>query len=104
MKGACPHFKIIGLVQDAALVYPVLMQCENEILEGHEQSSRRNSGLGSRARGVEMNGKANRNLQRLSRHNPSRIKELQHDFSIETTGREGAESLSVSTQILQIDS
>src|SRR5262249_6074869 len=61
MKGARPHFKIIGLVQDTALLGPVLMQCENEILEGHEQSSRRNSGLSSRARGVEMNGKANRN-------------------------------------------
>jgi hypothetical protein len=34
-----------------------------------------------------MNEKANRNLQRLSRHNPSRIKELQHEFCIELTGR-----------------
>jgi len=51
-----------------------------------------------------MNGKANRNLQRLSRHNPSRIKELQHEFSIEMTGREGSEPLSNSTQILQMGS
>ena len=86
MKGACPHFQIIGLVQDAALVYPVLMQCENEILEGHEQSSRRYGGLSFRARRVEMNGKVSRNLQSLSRHKPSRIKELQHNFSIEIAG------------------
>jgi hypothetical protein len=51
-----------------------------------------------------MNEKANRNLQRLSRHNPSRIKELRHVFPIEMTGREGSEPLSDSTQILWIDS
>jgi hypothetical protein len=37
MKGACPHFQIIGLMNDAALLSPVVMQRENEILEGHEQ-------------------------------------------------------------------
>jgi hypothetical protein len=87
MKGACPHFQIIGLMNDAALVGPVVMQREYEILEGHEQSSRQYGGLSFRARRVEMNGKANRKLQSLSRHNPSRIKELQHVFSIEMTGR-----------------
>ena len=86
MKRTGPHFKIIRLVQNAALLGPVLMQCENKILEGHEQSSRRYGGLSSRARCVEMNGNANRNLQRLSRHKPSRIKELQHNFSIEMAG------------------
>ena len=69
------------------MLSPVLMQRENEILEGHEQSSRQYGGLSFRARRVEMNGKANRKLQSLSRHNPSRIKELQHDFRIEMTGR-----------------
>jgi hypothetical protein len=70
------------LMNDTALLGPVVMQRENEVLEGHEQSSRRYGGLNSRARRLEMNGKANRNLQRLSRHNPSRIKELQHVVSV----------------------
>ena len=83
MKGACPHFQIIGLMDDTALLSPVLMQCENEILEGHEQSSRGYGGLIARARRVEMRGEANRNAQSLSRHNPSRIKELQHVVSTE---------------------
>ena len=86
------------------MLSPVLMQRENEILEGHEQSSRQYGGLSFRARRVEMNGKANRKLQSLSRHNPSRIKELQHVFSIEVMEREGSEPLSDSIQILWIDS
>ena len=81
MKGACPHFQIIGLMNDTALLGPVVMQRENEILEGHEQSSRCYGGLSSRARRIEMKGEINRNAQSLSRHNPSRIKELQHVFS-----------------------
>ena len=64
-------------MNDTALLGPVVMQCENEILEGHEQSSRGCGGLNSRDRYVEMNGEANRNAQDLSRNNPSRIKELQ---------------------------
>jgi hypothetical protein len=36
MKGAGPHFQIIGLMDNAALISPEMMQCENEILEGHE--------------------------------------------------------------------
>ena len=45
MKGASPHLQIIGLMNNAALISPVLMQRENEILEGHEQSSRCYEGL-----------------------------------------------------------
>ena len=78
MKGACPHLQIIGLMNDAALPGPVVMQRENEILEGHEQSRRGYGGLNSRARRVEMSEETNRNTQSLSRHNPSRIKELQY--------------------------
>jgi len=37
MKGTGPHLQIIGLMDDAALGGPVVMQRENEILEGHEQ-------------------------------------------------------------------
>jgi hypothetical protein len=37
MKGARPHLQIIGLMDDAALLGPVSMQREDEILEGHEQ-------------------------------------------------------------------
>ena len=83
MKGAGPHLQIIGLMDDAALVGPVVMQRENEILEGHEQSSRGCGGLNFRARDYEMTGENNRNIQRLSMHNPSRIKELQHVVSTE---------------------
>jgi hypothetical protein len=64
------------LMNDAALVSPVSMQGENEILEGHEQSSRCCGGLNSYASGVEMRGEANRNSQSLSRYNPSRINKL----------------------------
>ncbi len=83
MKGASPHFQIIGLMNDATLFCPVVMQREDEILEGHEQSRRREGGLNSRAGRGEMSGKTNRNAQSLSRHNPSRIKELQHVISAE---------------------
>ena len=83
MKGAGPHLQIIGLMDDAALVGPVVMQRENEILEGHEQSRRGCGGLNSRARRFEMTGENNRNAQNLSRRNPSRIKELQHVVSTE---------------------
>ena len=83
MKGAGPHLQIIGLMNDAALVGPVVMQREDEILEGHEQSSRCYGGLDSRTRCVEMSDKINRNAQSLSRRNPSRIKELQHVVSTE---------------------
>jgi hypothetical protein len=69
------------LMDDAALVGPVVMQRENEILEGHEQSSRCYGGLDSRTRCVEMSDKINRNAQNLSSRNPSRIKELQHVIS-----------------------
>jgi hypothetical protein len=70
------------LMDDAALASPVVMQRENEILEGHEQSSRCDEGLNSYARRVEMSREANRNMQSLSRHNPSRINKLQHIVSI----------------------
>jgi len=78
MKSAGPHFQIIGLMNHAALLGPEVMQREDEILESHEQFRRPDGGLHSRARRGEMSGKTNRNAQRLSRHNPSRIKELQH--------------------------
>jgi hypothetical protein len=48
------------LMNDAALLGPVMMQRENEILEGHEQSSRCYGGLNSCARRVEMSGEINR--------------------------------------------
>jgi hypothetical protein len=70
-------------MDDAALLGPVMMQRENEILEGHEQSSRGYGGLNSRARPVEMSGETSRNSRNLSRRNPSRIKELQHVASRE---------------------
>ena len=67
----------------AALLGPEVVQSEDEILEGHEQFRRPDGGLHSRARRGEMSGKTNRNAQRLSRHNPSRIKELQRVISAE---------------------
>jgi hypothetical protein len=36
MKGTRPHFQIIWLMNDTALLGPVAMQRENEVLEGHE--------------------------------------------------------------------
>ena len=76
-------------MNDAALLGPVVMQRENKILEGHEQSSRGCGGLNSRDRRVEMNGEANRNAQNLSRNNPSRIKELQRVAPMEMDGQWG---------------
>ena len=64
-------------MNDAALLGPVVMQRENDFLEGHEQSSRGCGGLNSRDKRLEMNRETNRNAQNLSRNNPSRIKELQ---------------------------
>jgi hypothetical protein len=37
MKRARSHFQVIGLMYDAALLSPVSMQREDEILEGHKQ-------------------------------------------------------------------
>ena len=104
MKGASPHFQIIGLMNDAALLGPVVMQRENEILEGHEQSSRCDGGLNSRGRHVEMSGEINRNVQSLSRHNPSRIKELQRVVSTEWMDVGDQSPMNYSAQIFQNDS
>jgi hypothetical protein len=104
MKGAGPHFQIIGLMNDTALLGPVVMQRENEILEGHEQSSRGYGGLDSRARRVEMSGETNRNAQSLSRHNPSRIKELQQVVSGEWMGVGDQSPMNNPAQIFQIGS
>lgn len=49
MKGAGPHFQIIGLMNHAALLGPEVVQREDEILEGHEQFRRPDGGLNSRA-------------------------------------------------------
>jgi hypothetical protein len=70
-------------MDDATLLSPIVMQCEDEILEGHEQSSGLDGGLKSSSAGfVEMKGEISRNAQNLSRCNPSRIKELQHIASL----------------------
>jgi hypothetical protein len=76
MKRAGPHLQIIGLMNNATLVCPVSMQCENEILEGHEQSSRCYEGLRSYVGRAETRRETIRNSQSLSRNNPSRINEL----------------------------
>jgi hypothetical protein len=62
------------------------MQGQNEVLEGHEESSRDYGGPNSRANRVEASGERNRNSQSLSRRNPSRIKELQHVVCAGTDG------------------
>ena len=103
MKGAGPHLQIIGLMDNAALVGPVVMQRENEILEGHEQSSRGCGGQNFRARRYEMTAENNRNIQRLSMHNPSRIKELQHVFSTVWMDVAGLSPVKYSAHIFQID-
>jgi len=86
------------------LLGPVVMQRENEILEGHEQSSRGYGGLNSRARRVEMSGETNRNAQSLSRNNPSRIKELQQVVSAEWMGVGDQSPMKYPAQIFQIGS
>jgi hypothetical protein len=35
MESACPHLEIIRLMNDAALLGPIMMQREDEILECH---------------------------------------------------------------------
>jgi hypothetical protein len=99
MKGARPHLQIIGLMDDAALLGPVVMQREDEILEGHEQSSRGCGGLNFLARHIEMSKETNRNTESLSRHNPSRINKLQHLVSTECMGVEEQIPLNHSAQI-----
>lgn len=41
MKGPSPHFEIIRLVNDAALIGPKTMEGKDQILEGHNESSTR---------------------------------------------------------------
>jgi hypothetical protein len=91
-------------MNDAALLGPVSMQRENEILEGHEQSSHGYGGLNSRARRIEMRREINRNAQSLSRNNPSRINELQQVVSAEWLGVGDQSPLNYPAQILQIGS
>ena len=51
-----------------------------------------------------MSEEINRNAQSLSRHNPSRIKELQHVVSTEWMGVWNQSAMNYSAQIFQIDS
>lgn len=89
MKGTSPHFQVTGLMNDTTLLSPISMQGQNEILEGHEQSSRGYGSQNSRANRVEMREERNRNSRTLSRRNPSRIKELQHVVSVEQMDHTG---------------
>lgn len=73
MKGAGPHLEIVGLMKNAALLGPVVMQRENEILVGHNRPCEVVKLL-SECPGVRE--EANRNVQKLSSNNPSMIKEL----------------------------
>jgi hypothetical protein len=58
MKGARPHFQIIGLVDNAALLCPKVMQRENEILEGHNRPYEVVEALGERPeRGKKLTGR-----------------------------------------------
>ena len=90
MKGAGPHLQIIGLMEDAALISPVVMQCENEILEGHNRPCEVVKALSQRPGARE---EANRNAWKLSSNNPSMIKELQRNSPLtlasELDGRMG---------------
>ena len=73
MKGASPHLQVIGLMKNAALLGPVVMQRENEILVGHNRPCEVVKLL-SECPGARE--EANRNVQKLSSNNPSMIKEL----------------------------
>jgi hypothetical protein len=92
------------LMNDTALLGPVVMQRENEILEDHEQSSRGYGGLNSRARRVEMSGETNRNAQSLSRNNPSRINKLHTRCLYRMYGCWDQSPMSYSAQVFQIHS
>lgn len=41
MKRPGPHFQVIRLVNDAALISPESVESKDQILEGHKQSSSR---------------------------------------------------------------
>ena len=57
MKRAGAHLHVIGLMDYAPMVGPELLQCEDEFLEGHEQSSRRSGSFDQQ----KMEFEANRN-------------------------------------------
>jgi hypothetical protein len=38
MEGPCPHFHVIGLQDDAALIAPIAMQGEDQVLEAEAHS------------------------------------------------------------------
>ena len=51
MKRPSPHFEIIRLMENTALISPELMEGKDQILEGHKQSSSRpgSYGMGRRS-------------------------------------------------------
>jgi hypothetical protein len=79
VEGACPHLKIIGLMNDAALLGPVVMQRKEEILEVHEQPCEVVKLMSYRPGARE---EANRNGWKLSSNNPSMIKELHQNSPV----------------------
>jgi|SRR5262252_2182646 len=80
MKRPSPHFEIIRLMENTALISPESMEGKDQILEGHNQSSSRpgSYGMGPMI-GQKMRCEANRNPRTLSSNNPSMINELYQD-------------------------
>ena len=80
MKRPSPHFEIIRLMENTALISPELMEGKDQILEGHNQSSSRPGQLWNGPMiDQKIRCEANRNPRTLSSNNPSMINELYQD-------------------------
>ena len=77
MEGPSPHFEVVWLLNNAALVSPETLEGKDQVLEGHKQSSTRpGSGGNGLALNQEMRCEANRIARGLSSNIPSVINGL----------------------------
>ncbi len=76
MKRAGPHFHIIRLMNDTAVISPEVMQCEDEVLKIHGRSNLNGANSRTVNPSNKMKGQANKNAFLLSSNVPSAINRL----------------------------
>lgn len=76
MKRAGPHFHIIGLMNDTAVIGPEVMKREDQVLKIHGRSNLNAANNRTGIPSNKMKGQANKNAFLLSSNVPSAINRL----------------------------
>jgi hypothetical protein len=76
MKRAGPHFHIVGLMNDTAVISPEVMECEDHVLKIHGRSNLNGANNRTEIPSDKMKGQANKNAFLLSSNVPSAINRL----------------------------